>query len=144
MIWLLVALIIAILLLYVYGGLWKRSKQILIGTGIVAAWALGLQVFDYDLDLETLWETGSVSESRVQNANWVRLVGDCVIADAKDDLNCDNFTTQDEAQSLYEKCVDRVLQYNSDVDKEKALRLDIYGLDGDKDGTVCEHLPAAG
>jgi hypothetical protein len=67
MIWLLVALIIIVILLYQFGGLPKRSKQILLGTGIVAATALGLQVFDYDLDLETLWKTGDIQESRVQN-----------------------------------------------------------------------------
>gem|GEM_PF-4487706 len=60
-------LIIIIILLYFFGGLRKRSKQILIGTGIVAATALGLEVFNYDLDLETLWKTGDIEESRVQN-----------------------------------------------------------------------------
>ena len=63
----LIALIILIVLLYQFGGLPKRSKQILLGTGIVAATALGLEVFDYDLDLETLWKTGDIQESRVQN-----------------------------------------------------------------------------
>lgn len=137
---LLIALIIIIVLLYQFGGLPKRSKQILLWTGIVAATALGLEVFDYDLDLETLRRTGDIQESRVQNVKGVKLIGDCVIADAGDDLNCANFTTQPEAQTVYEKCVNRIKAYNSDKSAEEIARLDVYGLDGDKDGIVCEHL----
>jgi hypothetical protein len=72
----------------------------------------------------------------------VKLVGACVVADATDDLNCANFSTQGEAQALYEKCVAKIKEYNSDVDDEAIKRLDVYGLDGDKDGVVCEALPA--
>lgn len=138
----LVVLLIIIILLYFFGGLPKRSKQILVGTGIVAVTALWIEVFDYDLDLETLWKTGDIQESRVQNVKWVKLVWSCVVKDASDDLNCANFTTQSEAQAVYEKCVDKIKEYNSDVDDEAIKKLDFYGLDGDKDGTVCEHLPA--
>ena len=60
-------LIIIVVLLYFFGGMTKRSKQILVGTGIVAAAAFGLEFFDYDLDLETLWKTGDIQESRTQN-----------------------------------------------------------------------------
>ena len=137
---LLIALIIIIVLLYQFGWLPKRSKQILLWTGIVAATALGLQVFDYDLDLETLRKTGDIQESRVQNVKGVKLIGDCVVADAADDLNCANFQTQSEAQGVYQKCVDRIKAYNSDKSAEEIARLDVYGLDGDKDGIVCEHL----
>lgn len=142
MIWVLVGLIVVIVLLYQFGGLTKSSKQILLGTGIIAVTALGIQVFDYDLDLETLWKTGDIQESRVQNVKWVKLIGACVVADATDDLNCKNFTTQGEAQTVYEKCVDKIKAYNADIDDESIKKLDVYGLDGDKDGVVCEHLPA--
>ncbi|MBP6256625.1 hypothetical protein KA405_02650 [Patescibacteria group bacterium] len=70
----------------------------------------------------------------------VKLIGDCVVADAADDLNCANFQTQSQAQSVYQKCVDRIKAYNSDKSAEEIARLDVYGLDGDKDGIVCEHL----
>lgn len=143
MIWLLIALIIIVVLLYQFGGLPKRSKQILLGTGIIAATALGLQVFDYDLDLETLWKTGDIQESRVQNVKWVRLIGECVVTDVADDLNCANFDTQPQAQTLYEKCVTKIKEYNSSLDETAIKKLDVYGLDGDKDGIVCEHLPAS-
>lgn len=141
MVWLLIALIIAIILLYQFGGLPKRSKQILLWTGIIAATALGLEVFDYDLDLETLWKTGDIQQSRVQNVKWVKLIGDCVIKDAADDLDCANFTTQSEAQAVYQKCVDRIKAYNADKSADDIMRLDIYGLDGNKNGIVCEALP---
>lgn len=137
---LLVWLIIVIVLLYFFCGFEKRSKQILIWTGIVAAAALGLEVFDYDLDLETLWKTGDIQESRVQNIKWVRLIGECVVADATDDLNCANFETQAQAQAIYEKCVAKIKEYNSSLDEWTIKRLDVYGLDGDKDGIVCEAL----
>jgi hypothetical protein len=43
---------------------------------------------------------------------------------------------------MYERCMNKILEYNKDV--ENAVSLDVYGLDGDKDGIVCEALPAAG
>jgi len=135
---LLVAIIIGIVLLYLYWGLWKRGKQVLIWTWIVAAGALWLQVFDYDLDLAKLWETGSIQSSRIENKKWVRLTGKCV----SDDLNCANFSTQDEAQALYEECATQIEANNKEI--EDAKRIDVYGLDGDKDGIVCEHLASAG
>gem|GEM_PF-5879062 len=70
----------------------------------------------------------------------MKLISACVVADAKDDLNCANFTTQPEAQALYEVCVTKIKEYNSSMDDASIKRLDVYGLDGDKDGIVCEAL----
>jgi len=42
--------------------------------------------------------------------------------------NCSDFTTQAEAQEVYEYCMQQV-------------KKDIHGLDGDKDGVACESLP---
>ena len=112
----------------------------MLGTGIAAVAALWVDLVTYEVDLKTLRDTGSIDESRkTYGKNGVALLGDCSVTQ---DLNCDNFETQDDAQSLYERCMNKVLEYNKDV--ENAISLDIYGLDGDKDGTVCEHLPAAG
>lgn len=137
MTWLLVSIIVGILLLYFFWGLGKRGKQVLIGTGIVAAGALWLQVFDYDLDLATLWETGSIQSSRIENKKWVRLIGRCV----SNDLNCANFATQEDAQALYEECAKQIEANNIEVEDAKSI--DVYGLDRDKDGIVCEHLASA-
>lgn len=142
MIWLLVALILLIIWLYFFGGMNKTQKNILLWTGIIAAWALWLEVFDYDLDLTTLWKTWSIQDSRVQKSKWVTLIGDCITDDAAKDLNCDNFATQAQAQAQYQKCVDRIKTYNNNLTEWAVLKLDVYWLDGDKDGIVCEHLPA--
>jgi hypothetical protein len=58
----------------------------------------------------------------------------------KSDVNCDNFKTQTEAQNVYDTCADEIAQNNSNIGDVKSL--DIYGLDRDKDGIVCESLPA--
>ena len=98
--------------------------------------AVWLEVFDYDLDLWKLWETGSIQESRVENKNGVRLIGKCVT----NDLNCSNFDTQEEAQELYNECAAQIEADNANVEDAKSL--DVYGLDRDKDGIVCEALPS--
>lgn len=111
---------------------------------VLLAIALGLDGFDYDADLGKLWETGSYSESRVEtvkdaDGNSVRVItGVCNSGDF--DLNCDNFATQDEAQAKYQECADEVAVNNPWIDTSK---LDIYGLDGNNNGIVCEALPAS-
>jgi hypothetical protein len=141
-IWFIILLIVIVIVLYFFGIL---KKGFAIGIGIILLAALGLQVFDYDLDLGTLWRTGSLEESRVQYTNdGVKLMGTCVkgSGSTKDyDLNCDNFTTQKEAQAKYDLCAEEVASYNVDQTASKIKSLDIYGLDGDNDGVVCEHLP---
>lgn len=109
----------------------------MIGLIILVLSGIGLEVFDYDLDLGKLWETWSLQESRVENKNGVRLIGQCV----SDDLNCANFDTQGEAQELYNECAAQIEADNADVEDAKSL--DVYGLDRDKDGIVCEALPAS-
>lgn len=101
--------------------------------------ALGVDLVTYEIDLETLRDTWSIDESRKTYSKWwIALLWDC---SQKNDLNCEHFETQDEAQSLYEKCLRKIKEYNKDV--EDAVSLDVYGLDGDKDGIVCEHLPVS-
>jgi hypothetical protein len=99
--------------------------------------AFGVEYFDYDVDLGKLWETGSVSESRVEHKNGMKIFGeDC----ASNNLNCDDFKTQPEAQSKYDMCADKIATDN-DTTKENIRNIDVYGLDRDKDGIVCEALP---
>jgi hypothetical protein len=110
---------------------------------VLLAIALGLEGFDYDADLEKLWETGSYSESRIETVkdsqgNSIRLItGLCNRAEY--DLNCDAFATQGEAQAKYQQCADEIASNNPGIDTKK---LDIYGLDGNNNGIVCEALPA--
>lgn len=54
-------------------------------------------------------------------------------------LNCSNFATQPEAQALYESCAQKIALDN-DTSTEALKNIDVYGLDRDKDGVVCEAL----
>lgn len=99
--------------------------------------AFGVEYFDYDVDLGKLWETGSVSESRVEHKNGIKIFGeDC----ASNNLNCADFKTQWEAQEKYDYCADKIADDNQTT-KENIRSIDVYGLDRDKDGIVCEALP---
>ena len=112
--------------------------------GIIVLAAFGIETFNYDLDLATLWKTGSIQESRVSHTkDGIILMGDCALSSKgkTDDLNCDNFQTQTEAQAMYDKCVEEIASYNQWKDVAQIKNLDIYGLDGNKNGIVCEALP---
>ncbi len=118
--------------MYWYGE--KTDNKILkvggAAVGTVAGVATGLEVADKDYDLKKLWETGSLKEALMKRDENGNLVNIGLICDAKEegfyDYNCDDFQTQEEAQAVYEAC-----------------GADVMGLDRDKDGIVCEHLPHA-
>ena len=105
---------------------WKAARIWLAGAFVALLLALGLEVSGTDWDLGKLIQTGSFEESKVEKTeggHW--LIGEeC----QKEQLNCDNFEYQQDAQDLFEKC--------------GGLENDIHGLDGDNDGLVCEALPA--
>ncbi len=139
--WLLVAVGVVLFVLWWMG---KIKTAFAIGLGIVLLAAIGIQTFDYDLDLGSLWAGKSIADSRVQQTkDGIKLMGSCVKAqgNTKDDLNCSNFKTQEEAQAKYDMCADQIASYNSGLDTAKVKSLDIYGLDGNKNGVVCESLP---
>lgn len=134
-------LIVMVVLLAILAVMWfafEKMRMFILGLIIVLLAAVGVELFDYDLDLGRLWDTGSLQESRVQTKNGVKMIGECIA----DDLNCDNFKTQGEAQALYDKCAEEIKAYNSDLEGKDVKSLDVYGLDRDKDGIVCEALPA--
>lgn len=143
-IWFLVLLVVIVIALYLMGII---KKGFAIGLGILLLAAIGIQTFDYDLDLATLWQTGSIEESRVQHTqDGIVLKGDCVKPAKKADefdLNCRNFKTQPEAQAKYDECAAQIATNNQSLDASKIQSLDIYGLDGNKNGIVCEALPAS-
>ena len=116
-----------------------------IGLGLIVLAALGVQAMDYDLDLQTLRNTGNIQESRVQHTkDGIKLMGSCVKAAGKStaDLNCANFKTQPEAQAKYDECANQIASYNAGKTAAEIKNLDIYGLDGNNNGIVCEALPA--
>ncbi len=137
----LIIMVVLLAILAVLYFMFEKFRIFIIGLIIVILAAVGFELFDYDLDLGRLWETGSMQESRVQTKKGVKLIGSCVT----NDLNCANFETQEEAQALYDKCAEEIKSYNSDLGDTDVKSLDIYGLDRDKDGMVCEalkHSPA--
>lgn len=100
----------------------EKFRIWILGLIAVVLVAFGLELSGTDVDLGKLVETGSLTESMItktENGTW--LIGECA---KKDNFNCDNFAYQDEAQTLFEEC--------------GGVGNDVHGLDGDKDGTVCE------
>lgn len=94
--------------------------------------AFGMEANNTDYDVVQLVKTGSFAASQIQRDEQGNLIPGSVDAfcTAQDiDYNCDDFKTQQEAQSVYERC------------KGLGTNMDVYRLDGDKDGTVCEARP---
>jgi len=92
--------------------------------------AFGMEVAKTDYDLNTLAKTGSFAAAKIErddSGNLTNVDGFCNAEQI--DYNCTDFKTQSEAQSVYNRC------------KELGKNMDIYRLDGDKDGNVCESLP---
>ena len=119
---------------------WKKFTLFLWIIFVLLAVTLGLEGFNYDVDLWKLWETWNYKESRVEsvkdkNGNTIRLIWECV----KADVNCNNFKTRWEAQKVYDNCMAEIQKNNPTITDPK--KLDIYGLDRDKDGLACENLP---
>lgn len=51
-----------------------------IGLGIILLAAIGIETFNYDLDLGKLWQTGNIQESRVSHTkDGLTLFGSCAI-----------------------------------------------------------------
>ena len=121
----------------------------MLGIGVVLLVALGLEVANTDVDMGTLMETGSVSESTIERdaegnlettseggfmTRVLRNKEGNVVAEGtagakyEDEYNCDDFETQPEAQIFFENA--------GGIDN------DINRLDGNKDGVACQALPA--
>jgi len=135
--WIIGWLMVIVILLLIF---WKKGTVALSVILVLLAVALGVEWFNYDVDLQKLWQTGNYQESRVEtikDKNWdsVRLIWDCV----KADVNCDNFKTQSDAQKRYDYCMDEIKKNNPKITDPR--KLDIYGLDRDHDGIACEALP---
>lgn len=131
----LVVLLLIVLAMLLFRG---KMKWLLLVLLVVIVWALWLHIADYDLDLWTLIKTGSVTESRVETKKWVKIIGsECLT----NNLNCSNFASQGDAQEKYNFCADKIAADNVWQTSDSVRRLDVFGLDGDKDGVVCEALP---
>jgi hypothetical protein len=131
---------------------WRKSKNVRLGiiiglivlVGIIAIFfeklriwmigimlllfvGLGLEVSNTDYDLGKMMETKSLSESKVLRDAEGNVVTDATKGKATDEYNCDDFTTQPQAQNFF--------------DKAGGASNDTNRLDGNKDGDACESLP---
>lgn len=118
-----------------YSGSKKRkfAKGILGVVIVVLLGALGLEVTNNDFDLGTLLGGGSLGEAKMERDASGNLTGSTLGQlcgdEAKDEYNCDDFATQEEAQAKHDQCI--------------ADGRDVNRLDGDNDGVACEALTSA-
>lgn len=139
-------LVIVAILAFIFEGL----RLWLLGIGAVLLIALGLEVANTDIDLGSVMETGSVSDSVVERdaegnlettadggllTRVMRDIEGNEVAEGTpgakyaDEYNCDDFTTQEEAQTFF--------------DNMGGIDFDVNRLDGNKDGVACQALPSA-
>lgn len=123
----------------------KVMKGVLGGVIVLLLGALGLELTNNDWDLGSILSGESVSDSKVvrdddgnaartEDGGYMTRIlrdreGNEVASGGKytDEYNCDDFTTQPQAQRFFEKA--------------GGTRADTNRLDGDKDGIACESLP---
>ncbi len=113
------------------------EKKVFLGLFGVLSAALGLEIAQNDLDLGKLIETkGDLKASKVLRDKSGNVVTAEQIASGAvkkenvkytDEYNCDDFKTQDEAQSFFNNA--------------GGVEGDTNRLDGNKDGVACQALP---
>jgi len=130
--WFIAALMAIVVILFIF---FEKLRIYLVVIFITLLAAFGLEFTQNDWDLGKLWETKSFEESKItrdESGNILfdkfgEITTDSSIGKKADDYNCDDFSTQVEAQRFFEK----VGGVGNDVNR----------LDGDKDGEACESLP---
>ena len=107
---------------------WEKARIVVLIAILPLLLALGLEMTENDWDLGKAIETGSMSEAKIQRDDGGNLIiGAMCNPDDTFDYNCDDFSTQEEAQSVHDKC--------------STNGLDVHGLDGNGDGVACQSLP---
>jgi hypothetical protein len=138
--WFIAALMVIVVILFIF---FEKLRIVLIIAFIALLAAFGLEVSQNDWDLQKLWETKSFQQSEVgrdekgnikldEAGNILfdklgNVTTDKAAGKKADEYNCDDFSTQPEAQRFFEK----VGGVGNDVNR----------LDGNKDGDACESLP---
>lgn len=137
------------MLVVLLGIIFESLRMWMIGIGIVLLIALGFEVGNTDVDLGSVMQGESVKDSVIERdaegnlktsaegGFLTRILRDRegnVVAEGtagakyEDEYNCDDFTTQVEAQAFFEK--------------SGGVEADVNRLDGNKDGVACQSLPA--
>jgi hypothetical protein len=133
--WLIAALMAIVVILFIF---FEKLRIVLAIAFIALLAAFGLEASKNDWDLQKLWETKSFEQSKVSRDESGNILfdkfGEMTTDSSKgkkaDEYNCDDFSTQPEAQGFFEK----VGGVGNDVNR----------LDGNKDGDACESLPKGG
>ncbi|MCA9366052.1 excalibur calcium-binding domain-containing protein [Candidatus Kaiserbacteria bacterium] len=122
----LIIIIGLLVLVAVIGFFFEKTRMWMLGIGAVLLIALGLEAANTDVDLSKAWEQKSFENTVIQrdedgNAIYGAMCEENV-------YNCDDFSTQSEAQEVYDTC-------------HTADNPDRHGLDRDGDGVACQSLP---
>ena len=120
---------VAAIMLFFVKSTW--AKIVLGATIALLAAAFGLEATNRDYDVAKLAKTRSFAASKIERdpktGNLINIDNFCNAE--KIDYNCADFKSQPESQGVYDRC------------KTLGKNMDIYGLDGNKNGIVCESLP---
>lgn len=116
-----------LVLVVLLGVLFESLRIWMMGIGLVLLAALGLEMSNTDIDLGKAIETGSIEDSIIMRDEGGNPIFGATCEENV--YNCSNFSTQNEAQEVYDTC------YTID-------RPDRHGLDRDGDGVACQSLPA--
>ncbi len=117
------------------GSTKKIIKGVLIGALALLLGAFGLEATNNDFDLGKVLKGESLQDSKVTrdvDGNILfdkegNMTTDGTKGKEADEYNCDDFTTNPEAQEFFRKV--------------GGTKNDLNRLDGDKDGQACESLP---
>lgn len=130
--WFIGILLVIVAILFVF---WSKARIILAIAFVTLLAAFGLEASKNDFDLGKLMQTKSFEQSKVSRDSQGNLLfdklGNITTDSSKgkkaDEYNCNDFTTQPEAQAFFEKV--------------GGTKNDVNRLDGNKDGEACESLP---
>lgn len=128
--WIIGGLIVLCVILFFF--IKGTTAKVILGVVIaLLLGAFGMEATQTDYDVQKLIETKSFAESKIERdvttGNIINIDNFCNAE--KMDYNCSDFKTQTEAMSVYKRC------------GELGKNMDVFRLDGDKDGLVCESLP---
>lgn len=116
-----------IVLVGVIAFFFTKLRVWMIGIMILLFVGLGLEVSNTDYDLGKMVQTKSLSQSKVLRNKDGNIVTDASKGKATDEYNCEDFDTQPQAQTFF--------------DKAGGISSDTNRLDGNKDGVACQSLP---
>lgn len=127
--WIIGGLIVLCAILFYFAK--TTTVKVILGAVIALLLAaFGMEATKTDYDVQKLMETKSFSESKIERDETGNLINVDNFCNAeKLDYNCTDFKTQAEAMTVYKRC------------GELGKNMDVFRLDGDSDGNVCENLP---